>query len=371
MMTKALDGWYPHQPPYGYKNNKDTKRVEKDPIYFDNIKTIAYKFIEGEKCYKLAKYLNDQGLRTRGGDKRKPRIFTAKDVSGIIMRYSKFWAGKYDWGKERNIKGKHPTMISWEDHLLIQERFNKKEVSTGKPKQNFILNFSIRYKVGFLCCAECGERMKSCRSEGNGGFYHLYYCNNPKCSAKKKSIQRHELEGLLENLLEKITPTQRYIDMFKKITVEGWNNQQQEIEEKQKRAKKYKESLLIEKRETIAMRRREELELEDFKIEMERIKNELIVTKKVIEENQIDINELEALLEQAELFLSNIKPLYLGFNTKHKREFITIIFPEGIKYADGVLRTNKKSYLFEYLETIQKGEFEYVTPLGIEPRLQD
>ena len=369
MTTKALDGWFPHQPPYGYRNNKETKRVEKDHIYFEPMKAIAYKFIANSELNDLANYLNDLGLKTRGGIKRNPRPFTSKDIGGILMRYSKFWAGVYDWGTEKNINGKYPKMISWEDHLLIQERFRNKEASIGNPKQEFILNFAIRYKEGFLSCSECGKRMKSCKTEGNGGRYYFYYCNNPDCSTKKKSIQKHILEQLFENLLGKITPNKRYIELFKEITVTSWNNQQQEIKEKQVKANNYKEGLLNEKKETISMRRRGELELEDFNNEMERIKNDLIVTEKVIEENKIDKNELDSLLEQADLFLSNIKPLYLGFNTKHKREFIKIIFPNGIKYADGVLQTDKKSCLFEYLETLQKGEIKDVTPRGIEPRL--
>ena len=100
-----------------------------------------------------------------------------------------------------------------------------------------------------------------------------------------------------------------------------------------------------------------------------KINNELITVQTVVNENQIDVRELDALLDQSELFLTNIEPLYLGFNTRHKRELIKLIYPKGIEYADGVLRTKERSYLFKYIEALEEIKTADVTPPGIEPGL--
>ena len=60
-----------------------------------------------------------------------------------------------------------------------------------------------------------------------------------------------------------------------------------------------------------------------------------------------------ALLEQAKLFITRVEPLYLGFSTANKQRFISLIFPKGIQYKDGILLTPEKPYLFEFLEELE------------------
>ncbi len=111
------------------------------------------------------------------------------------------------------------------------------------------------------------------------------------------------------------------------------------------------------------------------KEELSRIINGIAVAKLEVSENLIDRNELEVLLNQAELFLTNLEPLYMGFSPTNKRRFLTKIFPEGILFnssSEVRLRTIKKSLLFEFIdETIEeKSEKNNIMTLpGLEPGL--
>jgi len=373
MKTKALDGWCPTKAKYGYKNNKETKRLEPHPIYFNPVQKMLKMFVDGKDSNYLADYMNSLGLTIKGERTKIMRKFTVKDVNRILHQ-SKFYAGKFDWGDLKDIKGNHESMISWDEHLKIQDLLNSKspDVAPKDDRPIFILNFGIAYRKGFLTCDECHTRMKHCKTNGNGGEYLLYFCPNPQCKAKVKSIQKHELERMFEDILEKITPAPKYIQFFKEIVIEAWRKDQETIESNQKQAKTRLERLKEERTDTIAMRRREELTLDDYKNEMARIDNDIVATEVVINENRIDQAELELLLQQAEAFLKNIKPLYRGFNPEHKRKLALQIFPNGISYADGVCKTNGLSILFEFLEKIKSEEFEkddLVTLPGIEPGL--
>ena len=116
------------------------------------------------------------------------------------------------------------------------------------------------------------------------------------------------------------------------------------------------------------MRRRNELTADEYAREMDRLRQEMAVQQLTLHEDEIDIAELESMLEQASILLKNIKPLYKAYGTEHKRRLIQLIYPHGIKWADGVLQTNKKSELFKIFEDSGRKALPEVSPLGVEPR---
>lgn len=374
MLTKAFDGWYPAPAPYGYKNDKDTKTLVRDEIYFKPVQEILAAFSEGVSIPNLANYLYKWSIKTKGSNKRTPRDFKPKDVWKILTK-SYFYAGYYDWGEHKGIHGKHEKMITWEQHLKIQSRlYNKNVVNTDLlSKNSFYLNFSIGKNKGFLHCDGCGKRMLSCISKGKlGKRYPYYYCSNSKCNNQKKSIAKQDLEKLFEKQVGRLTPMEELVESFKEETLDLWDKEYKIYENKCKIAQERVDNLEYEKRQTIAMRRRNELTKEEFETEIERIRIDLVGAGVEVEYNLTDRNQLNTLLEQAQLFLTNLEPLYLGFSTDNKQRFAAFLFPKGVRYADGEIRTPEKSYLFTVLDNMKTENFEnslMVTPRRIELRL--
>lgn len=80
MQTKAIDGWYPAQAPYGYRNDKNSKTLIRSEIYFEPIQEALKRYAKGESIPNITKYLTRLGIQTRGTKKHPPRELKPKDV---------------------------------------------------------------------------------------------------------------------------------------------------------------------------------------------------------------------------------------------------------------------------------------------------
>ena len=381
MKTKAYDGWYPVKAPYGYMNDPKTKTIIRNKKYFLHIQTILFRFAKGESIPDLVAYLKNNGVKTMGTKQHAPKNFTSKQVWRIMTK-SKFYAGLYDWRDELDIKGKHEKMISMEQHYKIQHRLRVKNylrtvimLEEDEPEDYFYLNFQLNKKQGFLICDKCHTRMLSCFSKSKTGKrYPYYYCTNSKCESKKKSWQKADVEAKVDELMSALTPQGDVIRTFKEEVMAEWETEFDKYKVYCQSAKERVKLLEHEKSETIAMRRRQELTFDEFEKEMERIRIDMVGANVEVTENLINKNQLEVLLDQSELFLKDLKTLYTGFSVKNKQRFLAFIFPKGVFFADGKIRTPEKSCLFEYLEEIKlkkSGNIDMVTPRRIELRLQN
>lgn len=367
LRTKALDGWYPSVSPYGYKNDKETHRLVRDEEYFPHMQYCLKEFAKGKTASELAEELKTRGVKTMGRRNSKNKYFTPKMLWKILIK-SKFYAGVFDWGEQKDIQGKHEKMITWNEHLNIQERLHKKTSSFVRDENDtFVLNFTIEKGQGFLHCTNCGQRMRSCKSHGNGGEYYYYYCPNRSCMQLKKSVAKTDLESTLEESLRDITPTSALVRLFKAIMIEEWDKRKEIKNDINKDSKKRLEILEKERVETISMRRRNELDLEDYTNEISRIKTEIANLKSRDLDTEIDDTLFNKLLDNAEYFLKNIEPLYNEYSISKKRELLQIIYPKGVEYGNGKYRTIEKSYIFNVLDSLSTGKYESMGVQGLEP----
>lgn len=368
LATKALDGWYPGYAPYGYKNDKETHLLVRDRRYYDHIKYCLKQFAKGVTTSELVEELKSRGIETMGRGESIPKEFTTKKLWRILNK-SRFYAGVFDWAENKDIKGKHDKMITWNEHLKIQERLYLKPSSIVRDVNDlFVLNFSIEKGLGFLRCTNCGLRMKSCKARGRGGVYRYYYCPNRSCLQLKKSVPQVVLERLVGDSLRILQPTPVVVDLFKEVVKEEWDSNHKDISKRNIEIKRRLEQLKREKAETIAMRRRQELELNDYNQEMDKIKCEIAEVSSSISNEQLEGKNIDTLLSNAETFLKNVEPLYKAYPIKKKRKLLEIIYPKGILYGNGECRTPKKSILFDILDTLGDSEHRMVPLRGIEPR---
>ncbi len=376
MRSKALDGHYPGKPYYGYKNHPKSKILVRDLEYYEHIKNALIDFSLGTTIPELVERFRRAGLRTKGWNKTPRREFNTKDIWKILTK-SRFYAGYFDWGEVKDQFGKHETMITWKQHTKIQSLLYQKSQCVSQEliqdEPYFIFNFNLTGKEGFVHCNICNSRLRSCFSKGKMGTrYPYYYCYNKNCTMDKKSIKKHELEQLFEVLLQKITPSEKFANLFKHSVVELWEKEHAIYDERHKHAEKKLDDLKDKKDYINKMHRTGRYSDEEYDEEIALWKNEMAVVRLEINENLIDRNELEVLLVQAELFITRLEPLYRSFSTENKRRFSTLIFPKGVRYENGKIEPVEKSTLFEYLGDLQAKNVDVnqmVTSRGIEPRL--
>ncbi len=366
--TKALDGWYPSHAPYGYRNDQVTKRLVRDEIYFKHIRYCLKEYAKGRTLGELEEDLKKKGLKTMGKYNTKQVPFTVKSLRKI-MEKSKFYAGVYDWGEHKDIKGQHEKMITWKEHLEIQRRLHSVPAKLVRNMDDhFVLNFGLENGRGFLTCSCCGARLRSCRSTGKGGVYYYYFCANTSCVQRKKSIQKVQLEDIVQRQLRGITPRKELVQLFRVVVAEELATAQKSAVEESKELKQRLKQLENEKEGTIAMRRRGELDEEDYNSEMTRIKSEIGTlsptpyAEKIFQEKNYD-----KLLDNAEDFLLRLEPIYNTASIKKKRQLLKLVYPRGVTYGNGEYRTPEKSVLFNIFEQEEDQDSVMVRCLGLEP----
>lgn len=371
MTTKALDGWYPTIAPYGYKNDKETKRLIRDERYFKHIQYCLKEFANGKSIPDLILELIHREVKTQGRQNSTPKYFTAKSLWHILDK-SMFYAGVYDWKDNKNIQGKHEKMITWTEHLRIQERLHNKPTRIIRDEKDiFVLNFTLEKTRGFLHCSDCGERIRSCKSTGRGGEYMYYYCKNPNCTAPKKSKDKEELELLFQNHLKQVQPKDTYVDLFKELMIEEWHYATEGYKNISRDIESQIKQLELDKKETIAMRRRQELTEDEFKTEIDSIRAKINNLSAPINTELPPLAKFNKLLDNAEYFFKNVEPLYNTYPVSRKREMAQIFYPQGVLYGNEVLRTPTKSYLLDIFDVLESGNVNQMTLRRIELRLTD
>jgi len=138
-----------------------------------------------------------------------------------------------------------------------------------------------------------------------------------------------------------------------------------DVEKRRQQASDERDTLNLRSKNLITMRSNGELTKDEFTDEIEQIRIKIVALTSTVTESVTDRNEVQVLLTQAKLFITRIEPLYLGFSTTNKQRFISLIFPNGIRYKDGILRTPEKSYLFRFIEELQAQKLKKTTLVNL------
>lgn len=187
MRAKIERGWFAAGPPIGYKNDRTSNTIVRDPEHFDIVKRLLDLALTGSYSAKdlclIARtewhYLTPKHKRMGG----KPL--------GISTTYrileSPFYAGYFYWNGIMH-KGKHESMITLEEHERIQRVILRRAIK--RPSQN-----SFPY-TGLMRCGECGLSITAEKHANRSGSYHVYY----RCT--KKRIERCSQPFLVAHSLE-------------------------------------------------------------------------------------------------------------------------------------------------------------------------
>ncbi len=110
-----------------------------------------------------------------------------------------------DWNI-RLLPAKHEPLISLETWKKVQDRL--KGTNRAPIRKDINADFPLR---GFVTCGCCGEPMTAAWSKGRAAKYPYYYCYQPGCPERRKTIRKEHLEEEFEALLESVRPAS---DMF-------------------------------------------------------------------------------------------------------------------------------------------------------------
>src|SRR3989344_9239972 len=217
MQRKIESGIWPWQPPIGYIHSK--KRLDRRKNEPDEIDPDRYPLIQkGLKAYtrgehsiiSLTRTLNEWGLKTRTG---KPMF---KQLVDKMLR-DKYYAGILvnPWTGEEHI-GLHQPMITKEEYVQIQLIKSRRSNNAIQPRLVMNPDFPLK---GLVKCFCCGEKYTASWQTGRGGKRHPYYrCNNSDCQLYNRNVKRSDLEEKFFEFLTEITPSKKFIRVFKETT---------------------------------------------------------------------------------------------------------------------------------------------------------
>jgi site-specific DNA recombinase len=177
---------------FGYDYDKSSKNLKVNENEASVVKMIFDMYVKGYGFYRISKYLNENGYRTKN-----KHSFTSATISRIISH--PLYCG-YIVHLGRVIKGLHEPIIS--EALYAKAMSQKKENYNRNPKMN------IRHLLtGFLFCENCGARMQmshNCNKDTGSQSYSCSGYLKSECD-KPSYIKEYLVETyVIEKVLERI-----------------------------------------------------------------------------------------------------------------------------------------------------------------------
>lgn len=210
-------------PPFGYKINKETKKLEIIPERAEIVKMMFEMYAKGYNLIDIEKELNDLGYKTIHGnlwDKKQIRKILQKESYTGIKVYNKYAYKKASNGVKSpliRVEDAFPRIISNDVWEAVNNRFlnDKRVILPRKNKEDYIF-------TGLLQCKNCGGNLTGCSSfknyKGERIYHHYYVCSGKqhtkveKCTTPR--FQKNDLENFLIKIITEFIFTDESIELW-------------------------------------------------------------------------------------------------------------------------------------------------------------
>lgn len=362
MLEKIKQGIWCYKAPLGYLNKRDEQnkaiitvdrpRAEIIKMAFDKFSTGAYQMEEIRKLMIKAGFKSWKNKEL--SNQTTYKILTDKFYIGVMTVN----------GQE--YPGTHEQIISEQTFYKCQKYINKgnkgDRISASTPNETFPLRH-------FVLCPNCNRPLTACMSKSKSGrLYPFYKCYNKDCKGYK-SISKDKLEGEFSSLLRRITPTKEYLATFRKVLLDVGR----EKINKQKINLRNSENRLInlqtEKTKLIEMKKKDLLDDEDFKTEMERVKQSISDIQATACDQPADTKRIFKEADKVFKVISSLYSTYREASYDEKLKLQCLIFPEKPVFDFSENRTPKLSLILQTKRELAQANSPIVVPRGIEPLL--
>jgi DNA invertase Pin-like site-specific DNA recombinase len=210
---KARRGQWGGEPPIGYRVNRETKKLEVDPEWKDVPITVFHLYVhQGLGTFKVADYLNRQGIRTKNGN-----LWSRESINKIIR--NQVYIGNVVYGTRRNQLQRAYDDTGKMTKRKVQIRTDKSEwqiveqahealidMETFRSAQRILLSKShsrtprraYHPLTGILVCGSCHAGMICQKRSSNGKEYRYYICKTyhkyGRQACRQANLNADELE---------------------------------------------------------------------------------------------------------------------------------------------------------------------------------
>ncbi len=368
MSEKINKGIFPWKSPIGYKCGNTKKQGLKkmapdapDEVLFPLIQRALVEFSKGG-CSKmeLARRLDSWGLAEKLGRKN---IYVQLVDAMFAPRRLKFYTGILEnpWSG-MDVRGLHVPMIDEQTRNEILYILSGKR---PRPKITHNANFPLR---GTVLCDGCGHNLTGSTSRGNGGIYLYYHCKHKSCARYGKAVRKKDLEDAYSKFLKKITPTEKFLKVFKISVIDYWEEQGRTHKDSANAFEKQLQALESRKKRIYDMRESGEYSQAEFTERKEAVEVQIATMKISVSEARIEQFDIEAAVSYATQFITDLHQQWLDLPPAVLPRFQKLVFPAGFtpkQLEDG--QTLKLGCIFELSQNSVAKVPICVPPVGIEP----
>ena len=364
MLEKIKQGIWCYKAPLGYLNSRDEHNraiITLDQPRAEIIKMAFTKFATG--IYKME---DIRQMMTKAGFKTwKNKELSAQTMFKILSE--KFYIGVMTVNGQE-YKGTHEVFI--DEHIFYQ---CQKLIKTGNKGDNISTarvneNFPLRH---FVLCPSCNRPLTACMSKSKSGKkYPFYKCYTKECDGLR-SISKDKLEFAFSQYLIKISTSKEWAVNYCKALEEVIKKTKSGSLNNFKSAQEKLTQLQSEKTKLIEMKKKELLDDEDFKGEMDKVKN-TINELQVVTNSQPNLNfNITKELEKVFKVTSHLAAFYRQANYQAKLRLQSLIFTEKPTFDFTGNRTPKISLILQNKRELASANSPIVVPRGIEPLLPE
>ena len=364
MKTRVQGGRWTFKAPLGYVNRKDStgnKTLIPDPdrahLVIDAFNMFATGLYTKEQ---VRERVNALGFRTL-----KDKPLSAETLSRMLRnpRYAGILTVDR-WAMESQAS--YEPLVSIEVFRQVQEVLTGRRISVTARKRNNP-DFPLR---NFVSCGHCHKPLTASWSRGKMGVKYAYYrCQNDKCPSPV-NIRRQDFENGFVDFLRQQQPDANYLRLFHKVVVDVWAGKQasalvlirtfeNQINELKDRKEKLRNAFVYQ----------QAISRDDYEEMRAKLNDELATAELNLGQGRADEVEVEKVVEFAEDLLLNTAGAWQRCSLEQKQRLQQVLFPLGVEYADGLYRTQERTFLFKGLGEIGGGEEIYGSATGNRTRV--
>jgi len=365
MLEKIKQGIWCYKAPLGYLNKRDEQnraiitidrpRAEIIKMAFDKFSTGAYQM---EEIRKLMIEIRKLMIKT-GFKSWKNKELSNQTLFKILT--DKFYLGIMTV-KDQEYQGTHEQIINentfYKCQKLIKNGNKGDNISIARVNETFPLRH-------FILCPHCGRPLTACMSKSKSGkLYPFYKCYNKNCHGLK-SISKDKLEGEFHNLLKRITPTEVVLKNYKKILIDVFNEKTKEENNGLNSAKEKLAVLQTEKAKLIEMKKKELLDDEDFKNEIEKVKQNILEIQATACDQPSYNRNIFKEVDKVFKVLLTLAPAYRKASYEDKLKYQSLIFLKKPTFDFTKNQTPNLSLILQTKKELASASSPIVVPRGI------
>ncbi len=203
----------------------------------------------------------------------------------------------------------------------------------------------------FVICSECGIQLTGSYSTDRHGRKHPYYHHGSKKCPKARSIPKEIFEQQFIELLDSVTPDEKYEKLFKAIVLDLWEKRHKEADVEDTKIQREIHKLQEERQQVFEHHRRgvysdddlrQQKQLIDERIEQKRLSLRTQWSKEV---------EMNKALEYCFDFIRNASRVWLESNYEHRLRLQRMIFEKPAPFDGEKFGTPDLSLIYQLKET--------------------